>query len=112
MLIQPKLVSILDFHGNPINVWVVEAPSWLAKFLSESSVLDEENLIEGGPPRSIGMLFLLRVNPFQVHNVCHCNYSGCKVEEIVDQEQHVPLAQGSSPNNFHGIASYYAVNDM
>jgi len=82
LVVQPQLVSILDFHGNPTDVWVVEAPSWLAKFLSESS-LNEENQIEAEPqrddfplyytPRSRanGMSFHLRVNEFHVNNVSH-----------------------------------------
>jgi len=80
LVIQPQPVHILDFDGNPADVWVVEVPSWLAKFLSESS-LDEENQIK--PPRnpfsvcyaprsrSNGMLFHLRVNKLHAINVCH-----------------------------------------
>ena len=111
LVIQPQLVSILDFHGNPADVWVVEVPSWVAKFLSESS-LDDENQIEAEPPRnpfsvyyaprSNDKSFHLRVNKFHVNNVSHWNPLGCKVEEIVDQEEQVPLVQ-DSPNNFHGI---------
>ena len=82
LVVQPQLVSILDFHGNPTDVWVVEAPSWLAKFLSKSS-LNEENQIEAEPqrnpfpmyyaPRSRanGMSFDLRMNQLHVSNVCH-----------------------------------------
>jgi len=84
LVIQPQLVSILDFDGNPADVWVVEVPSWVAKFLRESS-LDDENQIEAEPPpprnpfsvyyaprsRSSGNSFHLRVNKFHVNNVCH-----------------------------------------
>ena len=82
LVIQPQLVSILDFDGNPADVWVVEVPSWVAKFLSESS-LDDENQIEAEPPRnpfsvyyaprsrSNGKSVYLRVNKFHVNNVSH-----------------------------------------
>ena len=82
LVIQPQLVSILDFDGNPADVWVVEVPSWVAKFLSESS-LDDENQIEAEPPRnpfsvyyaprsrSNGMSFHLRVYKFHANNVSH-----------------------------------------
>ncbi len=82
LVVQPQLISILDFHGNPTDVWVVEAPSWLAKFLSEST-LNEENQIEAEPQlnpfplycaprsRSSGMSFHLGVNQLHVNNVCH-----------------------------------------
>jgi len=41
IFVSPKLVRVLDPNSNPIDVWVVEFPFWLAKYLCEQKAQNE-----------------------------------------------------------------------
>jgi hypothetical protein len=43
IFVSPKLVRILDPNSNPIDVWVVEFPFWLAKYLCEQKAQNERD---------------------------------------------------------------------
>jgi hypothetical protein len=43
IFVSPKLVSILDPNSNPIDVWVIEFPFWLAKYLCEQKAQNESD---------------------------------------------------------------------
>ncbi|XP_046447318.1 uncharacterized protein LOC124196342 isoform X2 [Daphnia pulex] len=82
IFVSPKLVRILDPNSNPIDVWVVEFPFWLAKYLCEQKAQNESDQ---------------QVNedcPSEYHSsdyISDANEENFEYQSVPDVVQHEPL---------------------